>query len=226
MAASVIQVPERDFEALEALCNLRQDEVTFLAEALRATPASISMSSYVEGVAARTSLSPSVVRAVVPLLLTMYRVRISGNWTINEFPKLLIEALVSTGRQEFQFSHDKLEEVEHSISTLLAIDNPVGIVAKASSLYYEHENLLHEFTLITDFRPVFGFNPADGVPAAMIVHTLNVVYHDRDTFNEVKVVVDEADLDRLEALIRRARSKSKSLRQMAQAASVHVLDKE
>lgn len=224
MAASSINVPRRDQEALGKLFSLSQDEAAALAVALRSTPASISVSNFTAEVAGHATLPSDLIGAIVPVLMTLYRLRKSHDWSIPEFTRLLMEAAQSTDRPELKLTEARLETVRATLSTLLDMDSPLGIVAKARSLYYEHEKVVHDFSLITDFRPVFGSDPTEGVKASIIIHTLNTSYHDRDDIKEVSVVVTDADLDRLEGLIHRARAKAGALKLLAESSSIRVLN--
>ncbi|MDB5060072.1 MAG: hypothetical protein JWO59_3544 [Chloroflexi bacterium] len=226
MASKRLYVPTRDYDAIHAFFNLSTEDTVLLGKALRETPANIATASYVEDVAKRAELPEPSLSQIVSLLLTLYRVRSSNFGTVSQFLDLFRESLALSGDERFKYSNEQWTEIVRRVQPLLEIDDPVAIVAKASALYFEHENTVHGFSLVTDFRPVFTSTPGDGVSYGLIMHSFTLSYHDKDSSStkEVTVVVDEEDLDTLETLVARAKVKKPALERQLGEASIRILN--
>ncbi len=108
------------------------------------------------------------------------------------------------------------------MSRLLRFEQPLGIAAKGLDLWVAHEHTLHALRIVTDVRPVFKAD-LERPGGAVIIHKLNLTYHDGDELREFFVAMDSADIRRLRTLLDRAERKAASLTSLLEASSVPLL---
>lgn len=119
--------------------------------------------------------------------------------------------------KEEKIIDDKLfddAKFKERLSKLLSIE-ALLYPLKSVSLLTEHENVLLTAKIISDIRPIFGFDILQKPKAAVIIHLLHLHYlHGMDgaEHNDFVVALDEDDLKRLKDVIERAEAKSKSLK--------------
>jgi hypothetical protein len=134
--------------------------------------------------------------------------------------------VVEEGDYSIGLDEETKEHLKERLTKLL--DNQAILVAaKARLVFIEHEHYLCYARIVTDIRPVFGLDVSRKPRAAMIAHTLKLVYHEgkgKDT-KEFFVALDPSSLDRLSELIERAKAKEETLKSVLGTADVQYLDK-
>jgi hypothetical protein len=97
---------------------------------------------------------------------------------------------------------------------------PVIRLAKAYDVATDHLHVFHTARILTDIRPVFGSASNVEPLGAVITHQLKLDYFERSGHGEIYVALDDADLDELEAVVRRARQKGEALRTFLKSAGL------
>lgn len=100
------------------------------------------------------------------------------------------------------------------LTRLLGVEALV-LSSRALDVITEHENTFHNARILTDLRPVFGTEIANGPAVAAVVAMLKVDYHAGDrAVTSSYFAMDHSDLLLLRSVIDRAITKVESLRKL------------
>jgi len=91
----------------------------------------------------------------------------------------------------------------------------LAIAARASDVVTEYERVFHNARVLTDLRPIFGRDPAQGPKAGALIATLKIDFHPPVGGLESEFyALEHADLLRLRDVVNRAIVKHASMRQV------------
>jgi hypothetical protein len=109
--------------------------------------------------------------------------------------------------------------LRHRAKKILDVES-LHLIAKAHSVLLEHSCTYSSARIVSDIRTVFGDDISSQPEAAVIVHMLNIVYFNARRREISSIAMDEKDIDQLIAVLERARTKSKSLRETIEKSGV------
>jgi hypothetical protein len=93
----------------------------------------------------------------------------------------------------------------------LAENEKIEIVAKASALFYTHSNHLHDFSIVTEMKPIFNESRRD-IVGGIIENKLFLTYSDGgETESSLEISITYDELRRLREVADRAISKTDTL---------------
>lgn len=131
---------------------------------------------------------------------------------IEEFVEDVCDSMEALDSAELKLPHADRDRFRENLTTLLKADI-FAVVAKANDLKTDDERTFCHARILTDLRPVFGQQVADGPQAMVVVHLLKLGYHQgSDKHQQFYVSLDSDDLEELRKHIDRAEAKAKSLR--------------
>jgi len=159
---------------------------------------------------------PNIVQTLLSLLVNR---GVSEEETTNYVEILISEDLIKA------LKIDK-KEVEVLKKRLISIFNvePLIISAKATNVLFEYYSTFGRARVLTDIRPVFSAGKDTTPKAAMIVHSLNIHYHQESLHKEFYVELDDNDIQELIDNLRRAQSKSKKLKKVLDKSGLNCLN--
>lgn len=204
-----IRIPKAHQQPLMKLAEMPVHERRRLVEALASAPRLFTRDAFVHHLTSSTALDQDLIRSIVPVLLSMYRAADSPR---DDFVASVIEALDELYANRPSVDKAGWKAVHSDLLQLLSLDDTLGVAAKASDLRSEFGHVYCSARILTDLRPIFGSDPSEPPPAAAIVHTLRLTYHEADNHRHFFVAMDQNDLRGLRRLIERALAKSASLR--------------
>jgi hypothetical protein len=86
------------------------------------------------------------------------------------------------------------------------------VTAKVTDLLYSNERTHSSARIVSELRPVFSRGPGQVPSAAVLVHRLELEYFKKDEgLKSLHLILDDNDLAALEAVVARARRKTKTL---------------
>lgn len=213
-----LNIPQRHREALAALRSLSEDRVQEIRSILDGATSSVGQT---EGAA---SLDPDNiirlvkstiaddVRGVWEAVLSLYLVKSQRDETTEQFVQEVCDAMERL-EGAFQLPQSERKSFSDKLLSLLGAE-AFATVAKAADLETEDERLFCRARILTDLRPVFGTEVADGPKGVIVLHTLKVEFHeqgDLKNHREFYVRLDAKDLGSLKEIIERAEEKAKTL---------------
>ncbi len=145
---------------------------------------------------------------IVDLIYALYHVREYSEFGRSQFLKELVEGIREQASPAI--AKEELAGIRDRFRRLLSIDT-LNSISKAISLQRDGEHLYCSAKIVSDIRPVFGPDVGSSPVAATIVHTLKLGYHERGEHKEFFILLDGADLVKLQEVIERAQDKSEAL---------------
>jgi len=216
------RIPEMAEAPLAEFAKLQKQQVSKLIEAIRASKPALGIDRLAVSVASKSDLELEQLRRILSMFAGMYLARIEAGKSLEEFASDLSGALKQrAGKDLMPVDWSMFTE---NVQAILACEDSLGVTAKALDLLTDHEHSLHSSRIITDIRHVFAADPAARPKAAVVVHTLNLVYHEIDDMKEIYIALDASDLMRLKSAIERAQAKEANLRHILKESKVDCLE--
>lgn len=167
-------------------------------------------------------LSPEDAEKAFDAINSMYRVRLFGNISLEEFVDDLCESL----REHEELDGSDAPRVRERLTRVLSIES-LNVAIKALSLHLEHQHVFCSARIVTDARPIYRDGP-EQTPAAMIVtHMLKLSYHEAGAAGHLKefyIGLGSLDLDDLRDALDRAEMKAKSLKAVFDGCGIKFID--
>lgn len=216
------RIPEMAKAPLAEFAKLKKEQVSKLIDAIRASKPALGIAEFATRVSSKSGLDLEMVGRILSMLAGMYLARIDAGKGLEGFVADLSDTLRK--RADKELTPADWDEFSADIQAILACEDSLGVTAKALDLLTDHEHGLHSSRIITDVRHVFAADPNDRPKAAVIVHMLNLVYHQIDSMKETYFALDAADLKKLKSAIERAEAKEANLKKMLKESGVDCLE--
>jgi hypothetical protein len=143
---------------------------------------------------------------IADTISSLYRVRSMKEWALDDFVEAVCDSMEVNGADR--------AKLQNNLILLLNVES-AETTAKAWGLQTEHERTFCDARIVTDLRPVFGTNIAEGPRGFVINHILKLGFHSQGHENrheDIYVALDADDLDTMEQVILRAKAKGKSIK--------------
>jgi len=126
---------------------------------------------------------------IITVFAGMYLARIDVAESVDAFVAALSLALSSALRKrgEKQLMPQDEPGFQQSLKSILSAEDSLGITAKAFDLLTDQEHCCHSVRIISDVRHIFPTDASQRPKAALVLHTLNLVYHEIDGLKEIPV---------------------------------------
>jgi hypothetical protein len=114
--------------------------------------------------------------------------------------------------RDLELDDEARETFAGRLQPMLEVES-LALAAKASDLVTEYDRVFHDARVLTDLRPVFGKDPAEGPKAGTLIATLKIEYHPpQGGIDSEFYALEHADLIRLRDTLDRAIVKHTSMR--------------
>lgn len=224
-----LNIPKEHHRGFAELRSLTEDQARELTSALEETQPTRSRASlYASAASSMESLDRSQLEAVIDTLISLFSLRDSLNVSIPEFVDTVAAMLADSDVDELEFSDSEDREIFTAIlSQLLEIER-LEITAKAISLVYEQDHILHGgLRVLTDMRPIFNSDPEEtALRGAMVTYTLKFDYHEGSNVKELSVSLNARQVDELVNALQRSQSKAENLKQLIQESPIEYIEAE
>jgi hypothetical protein len=199
----ILRIPEGDRETVVSLSNLAADVVAELNDRILASSADWhAIESALEGLIEDPE---AALRALVALAATAHEHDLKPEWIADAIRQDLGDA---AGKAPLE----------------LLLRNPkMRLFAKRKDVCYSHERVASNFRIFTEMRPIFDEDASQPIEAAVITHSLRILYVQDSQFKEFFVTLDADDLANLQRQVERASQKSENLSGMLNAAHVTIV---
>ena len=134
------------------------------------------------------------------------------------------KSCVDLGSKENLFKKDSVNTPVLASQSCSLFDKTVAITAKAVDVITEHKHTYCTARILSDIRPIFS-RKAESAEAAVIVHNLQIGYHDGGSgeHKEFYVTLDTDDIIALKDGLKRADKKTLVLESILKHSSVQYL---
>lgn len=208
-------LPSSLAQGLTELAALTEDQFAKLVQFLQSIPVEIKQyrvfntpDTAIEGL---PDGGQSIKEAAFSLLIS----RAAGRIPTDDFVDELCRTLSSSGIVETA----RLDTLRSRIVTILNISS-LDLVARAHDVLLEHHQTFSSARTVTDVRPIFGNEVAQGPVGAVLVHMLSMVYYCAGSRNNFVLALDDKDVDALMEVLVRAKAKSEALRNTIQSSDL------
>jgi hypothetical protein len=166
-------------------------------------------------------------KPIAEALAALYRVKSKQDVTsIEDFAGEVCDAMESLEPDELRLRADERERVKNVLVTLLSADM-FAITSKAYDLMTDDERTFCHARILTDLRPVFGHVVEEGPKAMVVVHLLQVGYHQgNEKHQQFYVSLDADDLEDIRRVIDRAQAKAKTLKSVVKDIRIFGIPRE
>ena len=206
-------LPDAFVLALSALHEADEDEFKAVLGATEGLLGPSGMSDFAESVALAVGFDQWSAAVLLDVMLTIVRRLVEYSPAEDE---LLADLVASADLGLDDLSQAQLRDRIKAI----ARQPQLGVLAKSLDLLRAHERLFLGAKILTDIRPVFGDDAAEGAKAAVLVHALRIDFLHAGERESIVMALEHRDLLGVEAEIDRALAKSASLRSVLDTAQI------
>ncbi|MDQ2947977.1 MAG: hypothetical protein M3Y27_18925 [Acidobacteriota bacterium] len=200
-----LTIPQEHAEGLSKIMDLSPDDSEQILGAL-ANAKSTNVQQLTRLVSASLpSLPVTDARAIVGTLISLYAVRTSQDMSVDSFVEELIKASLRQDREP-----EQLEALRNILRSLLSV-RPLSMISKARTLHTDHENTFCSALIRSDLRAVFDTELEDPPTGFVVAHILKLGYHHQGKHTNLYVAMDKIDIDKLIAVLLRAKKKASTL---------------
>ncbi len=223
MVTMPLRIPPAFKRPLADVIAMRREDRQQLIDIIRAAPAVQDRATVAARIASETELDKQRAAGIVSMLMSLYRV--IQDTPIDEFVGEVCDAVRTSG--EVEAKEVDWSSFKQDLTALLSSDETFGVTAKALDIRNQQGHVYCDARILTDIRPVFKADAADGPTAAFVTHTLRISTHDKGDFSTVEdffVSLDADDLKELRRLIDRAVTKEAALKSLIDGTNVAYLE--
>ena len=206
-------LPDAFVLALSALHEADDEEFQAVLGATEGLLGPSGMSDFAESVALSVGFDQWSAAVLLDVMLTIVRRLIEHRPAEDE---LLADLVASADLGLDDLSQAQLRDRIKAI----ARQPQLGVLAKSLDLLRAHERLFLGAKILTDIRPVFGDDAAEGAKAAVLVHALRIDFLHAGEPESIVMALEHRDLLGMEREIDRAMAKSTSLRSVLDTAQI------
>lgn len=215
-----VRVPQRALPTMLLLESLPPERKQTVETAMSQEPATASVSALRKRVAAALGGDDQddAAREVLGELFGLAALAATHGYS----PQAVADSLVETPSLELADAARR-SGFASFLAALLGSD-AIRTLGKAADLAGEHDRVFHTGRIITDLTPIFG-DPVDEPVGAVLTHRLRVSYFGSNSrVEELELAFSSEQLEDLENMIRRARSKAASLEALLERVSLPTYD--
>lgn len=223
-----IRIPDYYYKGIACLISLDDAGYSLLEDALSKAVPSLYRGDLVSYVAEQVTIDKDDLEEIVQFLLSLYRVRSIREADVSELITDVQQSLQAERKLDFAPKDGNWSVLTKRLDYLLRLDQSLGITAKAFDVMSQHDHLFVGLgtRIMTDIRPVFLDDLSQPPTAAVIVHTLKIVYHSGEDHKEFFVALDTDDVNELRNLLDRADQKASALQEILKRTPMQYLDAE
>lgn len=211
MAETKLRIPDQQIEVFAELLSTPSSDLEVMAEAIEGTELpSLSEAEFATRVAKKIGADESKVLRAVRVLTMLHVVARAFDIARED----VIPSVISAVRKEEKLDtdDDQVKALEAFFDRVLFLDKPTRLLAKGSYLLAGHACTYGNARVITDLRPIFGAEL--GAPlAAIIQHSLEIHVHKGAKGEDLYVVLDGQQVEKLIEVLKRAKVKEAQLLQ-------------
>ncbi len=214
-----LRIPPSHIEPLQILVGLDSEKRFALLDCVEEHDAALAAGGKEGSLSQAAGVGLEEATDILYMLLGIYESHASKTLTTSE----LVDTIESDERLSSAIVDQ--DNLERFFDRLFTLDSSLGLLSKAYRLRRRQANTLCTSEIFTDLRPAFG-EPEEQPTAALIMHTMRVVYHEGRDVQEIFIGLKRSDLKDLSQVVERALRKDESLREFAARTDLTLLEPE
>jgi hypothetical protein len=212
MAKHIHRIPDNDKSGLKKIITLSDDDALKLIQILDQAPTTINVRSFNQNIVSRIDfLEEKDARNIINTLGSLYQVRLDLGLPIDEFVEEIVEVMSESGEDFVDLLNEHIDIFRERFSKLLNVKS-LSQRTKTASLIVDHQIVFKHAKIISDIRPVFGDDIEQSPVGAVLVHNLKIEYVENDELKYLHFALDDEDITSLIGILKRAQSKSETLK--------------
>lgn len=220
---AALEIPEEYRSGIAKLLALDDGSAEALISALNHAPPTISTFELSSILAPKvTRVSREEIEDITDSLVSLYLTNQHHPDLEDELVEDICDAMNESGVEELKIPEDKRDHFKKLLTALLKAE-AIVYPSKAIGVLRDNERMFCNARILTDIRPVFSSNVHTPPKAAVIVHMLNITYHEGRQLKDFYVGLDVDDVETLRMVLERADIEAKSIRSVLEAARLKDL---
>lgn len=221
-----LDLPDEYKSGLATLVALSDQSSAALLTALNEAPPVMSSFELSSFLSSKVGSIPSEgMEEITKMLLSLYLSQQHHPDLADELVEDVCREMNNSGVEELKLLPEYRDRFKNLLTALLKAEALV-YPSKALGVLRDNERMFCNARILTDIRPVFGSSVRVAPKAAVVVHMLDIIYHQGDDVKEFYVGLDPDDLETLREVLDRADLKAKTLRSVFEAARLKDLTSE
>ena len=214
-----IKVPEKHHGALKKLLHLSESVFESMVKAI----ATIPIKTYPESTLLTAIKKVKSINGEDAKILRDFLVPFCVNHSSSDKEALQYVESIRSLEVELGISKKDWDIVKSRLTTILNV-KPLILSAKATAILHEYERTFGRTRVLTDIRPIFDTTKDANLEAGIVIHTLNIHYHQEGEHKDFFVTLDDNDLDMLIFALERAKAKAQNLKQHLKKTKLMCID--
>jgi hypothetical protein len=216
-----MKIPPQHLTAVKDFLGLSKQSIKKFIGALEQAPPTLLVPDLAKYVDEKAKLGPKRTRKIVEMLASLYTLHAKENIPIED---LVEEFRLASEKEHLEPKSEPWDRFKTYLAKILSFDQSLGVTSKAADVMTQHAIVFRNAQVLTDLRPVFKSDPKEPPAAAVIIHTLKIVYRESGFRKEFFVAMDSNDLTILQELLNRANLKEMSLKSLAKKSGLLCLE--
>jgi hypothetical protein len=223
--AAPLTIPKQDLPAFIAIAGFDEDAFKGLMTAFAETAPSLHRTKYISRLAAKSPKSTQKdILVICTALFSLYALMDEKGFPVADLSGVLVQAVKETPDGS-RLAGDKFGILNQRLTSLLSFGGSFNVMVKAVNVRNEYERTFCNSRILSDIRPVFTTTP-DSAAAAIVVHNLQIGFHDGASgeHKEIYIALDDDHLLELKETVERAQKKSVALKAILKSSKVPCVD--
>lgn len=222
MPVASVNIPEQALPDLKRIAEFDDALFDSLLKAIGDTAPTLTKAQFSRALAAKVATADDEdIQAVLRTAFALYAIKERVGITSQELSEAVTSSEAASS-PELQLAPDAKDRLRHRLALLLGFDGTLGVSAKALDVMTDHERIFCKARILSDIRPVFTDQLESA--SAMIIHTLQIGFHQDGEHHDYYFALDTDDIQKLKGIIDRAERKTVALQSILKKAEVRYLE--
>ena len=218
MPSPKLNIPRDQIPVLITLGDLSESVFKDVLSAVQNAEPALTQKQYIEKI--QEKVKHSDIENIILTIFALYWLKERDSLSTQEVVDAIGASLSKSNLKDV--GAERINSITVRLRALLEADKSLSITSKAFDVMTEHPNIFCGARILSDIRPVFT-KAADSASGAVIIHNLQIGFHNLGDHREFYVALDANDIQVLKDVILRAETKAKSLEAILNKAGVPYL---
>jgi hypothetical protein len=217
-----IKIPKEAIPVLRTIIELDQKSFDSALTVIASESPTLKIFQFIKRISPKLDgQTEESILEILAVIIPLYAIKENKGVSLQQLVEDICVAAADLADEKFPIG--KIDLLKLRLKSLLSLDKPLAVIAKANEVMTQHEKLFCEPRIFSDIRSVFTETP-DSASGAMVVHMLQIGFHQLGKHKDFYVAMDNDDLKKLKEAIERAERKTLALRTSIEKSNVPYLE--